>query len=98
MPDKIPKDVDERMAESRVLVRKALDAAMGVYVEQESKKTDSWRDTNWDDLIQHLKHEIHEIQYSHSLTAQLHNALDATALAAILVAKIIVEEDEAKKR
>lgn len=91
-------DLVRRMAESRVLVRTALDIAMGVYVEQESKKTDSWRDTNWGDLIQHLKHEIHEIQYNKSFTKQLHNALDATALAAILVAKIIVEEYEAKKR
>jgi hypothetical protein len=89
----ITKEQDLRQSESRAIIRKAMDMAMGCYIEQESSKFDQWRDqTKWQ-LTQHLRHEISEIERSKTLTAQLHNALDACSLGAILAAKIMEEED-----
>ena len=84
------------MQDSRRRLRQALDIAFGVYVEQEAKKFDQWRDQSFGQLYAHLKHELEEIKRSKSRTQQLHNCLDAVMLSAMLVAKILELEESAK--
>lgn len=81
-----------RIDESRESLFKAMMLSLGAYIEQEAKKGDSWRDMTWGQLYAHLKHEIQEIQRSDSKTKQLHNCMDACALSAILVCKVLEEK------
>ena len=91
----LTKEVDQRLSESRALIREALSMAYGSYIEQEAKKLDQWRDQSWWQLVQHAGHEIKELQRSGgSRTKQLHNALDLCSLGAILASKILIEENK----
>jgi hypothetical protein len=69
------------------MLKEALAYAFGSYIEQEPKKQDQWRDQTWGQLYAHLKNEIAEIGRSKGPTVQLHNAIDAVMLAAMLVVK-----------
>ena len=40
---KLTDKVDERLGQSRVLLRRAMDMAFGAYIEQETFKYDQWR-------------------------------------------------------
>lgn len=84
----------ERIDDSRQRIREAMNQALGVYIEEEAKKTDSWRDLTYYDLFRHLRHELQEIERSDTPTKQLHNALDACGLSAILAAKVIEEMEK----
>ena len=84
---------DDRMQVSRRRLRQILDMAFGVYLEQEPKKEDSWRDEEYGTMFGHLKHEMEEISRSDSRTKQLHNCLDACVLSALLAAKILEKEE-----
>jgi len=89
----LTKKVDERLSESRAIIRESMAMAYGSYVEQEAKKFDQWRDQTWWQLVQHTRHEIEELQRSGGFkTKQLHNALDLCSLGAIMASKIILEE------
>ncbi len=65
-------------------VRSMLDAAWGFYVKVEPTRADSWRDIPLADLFDHAKHEVEEVVRGETLERRLHNALDLTALAAII--------------
>ncbi len=80
-----------RLIESRNMVRDALDMAYQVYIEVEGRLGDSWRDKSWNDVFNHLKEEIVEIENTPEPHERLHDCLDACALAAILAAKTILE-------
>lgn len=80
---------DARMVESRRKILEAMILSLGAYIEQEGKKLDEWRDKSWGELYAHLKHEVAEIQRSKEKTVQLHNAMDACVLSAIMVTKQI---------
>lgn len=86
---KLTKEQDTRMTESRQEILNAMLLSLGAYIEQEGKKKDEWRDKSYGELYAHLKHEIAEIQRSKEKTVQLHNAMDACALSAIMVAKLL---------
>ena len=88
----ITKEGDKRMSESRSILYQAHSLAMGSYIEQEATKQDQWREQSWWQLMQHLKHEIRELERSKSRIVQLHNAIDACSLSAILMGKLVVEE------
>jgi len=77
------------MVESRQQLLNAMLLSLGSYIEQEGKKKDQWRDKSYGEVYAHLKHEIAEIERSKERTVQLHNAMDACALAAILVCKLM---------
>lgn len=83
-----------RSEDSRMRVRRMLDAAYGLYIGQEPKHSDEWRDVDSGKLYAHLKHEIGEIKRSKGRDKRFHNALDACALAAILAARIEIEGEE----
>jgi ribosomal protein S27AE len=92
MAEKLGKERDERMSESREMVLKAMMMALGAYVEQESKKQDEWRDKTIGEIYSHIKHEVEEIRRSLEIgekTILLHNALDLCSLGAILAAKVM---------
>ncbi len=82
-----------RLSDSRRRIRDALFLALGAYTEQEGKKYDSWRDMDWHSLFRHLQHEMKELEKSNDKTKQLHNSVDACALSAILVAKVIWDDE-----
>ena len=87
-----------RIDKSREMIRKALDAAYGSYIEQEGKKNDQWRDQNIGPLGDHLKHEIEEVMTNlrtGDFGYLLHNTMDAMELAAMLYAK--AQENLSKK-
>lgn len=88
----ITKAEDERMSESRALLYRAFNVAMGSYIEQEAKKKDVWRDQTWGQIYGHMKHEFGEMSKSKQRTTQLHNGLDLLSLAAMLVSKILEAE------
>lgn len=70
-------------------MREQLFAAYGVYVKQEPKQTDSWRDVTEGQLWSHLQHEIAEVKRSWELASnRYHNLLDLTGLAALNAAKV----------
>ena len=85
--EKIPTHEEQRMTESRWLLKEGMAIAFGVYVENEATKKDTWRDQSWGELYAHAKHEMEEIRRSNSPTMQLHNACDLLMLAAMLVRK-----------
>ena len=66
----------------------AMLVAFGSYVEQEGKKGNQWAFQSYGDLYKHLSHEIVEIKRSVGSTVQLHNAMDAVGLFAMLAIKI----------
>ncbi len=90
----------ERTDESRVLLRRAFDIAMGSYIEQEAKKGDSWRESSYGmgDAFAHLKHELEEVRAnlvrSDSRTLLLHNLIDMVLLSVMLLAKVLIEGGE----
>jgi len=86
---KISEQEDESMTVSRKLLRDAMMISLGSYIEQEPKKKDSWRNQTYGQIYAHLKHEIGEIERSKTKTTQLHNAMDACTLAAIMVANLL---------
>ncbi len=65
-------------------VRFMLNAAWGFYAKVEPTRADSWRDIPLVDLFDHAKHEVEEVVRGETLERRLHNALDLTALAAII--------------
>lgn len=81
--------MDNRLLESQDKLRQIFNMAMGVYIGQEPKKKDSWRDIRYYDLWRHFKHEVGEIDRSDSKCKQLHNILDAINLLCMMGAKII---------
>lgn len=83
-----------RSENSRMRVRRMLDASYGLYIGQEPKHGDEWRDQDSGKLYAHLKHELEEIRRSKTRERRFHNALDACALAAILAARIEIEGEE----
>jgi len=86
---KLTKAEDNRMTESRQQLLNAMLLSLGAYIEQEGKKMDEWRDKTYGEIYAHLKHELIEIQRSKDKTVQLHNAMDACVLSAILVCKLM---------
>lgn len=84
----------ERRRESRNIIRKMLDTAFGLYIGEEPKKGDSWRDQDYGKLYSHLAHELQEIKRSKTTERQFHNCLDACVLAAILAGKVVLREAE----
>jgi len=86
--------LEERKADSRQRIRQALDAAFGVYIGQEPKRGDSWRDWTYGQLYAHLRHEIEEIKRSENAERQYHNCLDVIGEAAILAAHVMLREEE----
>jgi len=90
----LTREIDERMSQSRSVLYRAHSLAMGSYIEQEAKKIDQWRDQTWWTLLQHLKHEIRELEDSKDITIQLHNAIDACSLSAILIGKLLIKEED----
>jgi len=88
---------DKRMTESRQKIWDAMMLSLGSYIEQEAKKKDDWREKTIGEIYAHLKHEIMEIGRSKSKTVQLHNAMDACSLSAILVAKLMEAEVSKEK-
>lgn len=81
----------DRLLESRRIVREMLDKAFEVYLEEEGRKGDSWRDRSWRELYEHLKGEIEEIASADDPDEILHDCLDACALAALLAAKTVID-------
>jgi len=94
---KLTKAQDQSLQDSRRRLRQALDMAFGSYVEQEATKFDNWREETFGAVFDHLKHEVLEIRRSKTRTTQLHNAIDACMLSAILVAKILEREEAETK-
>ena len=86
---KLTEQEDKRMVESRQKLLNAMLLSLGAYIEQEGKKMDQWRDKSYGECYAHLKHEIAEIERSKEKTVQLHNAMDACALSAIMVCKLM---------
>ena len=84
---------DLRMNDSRQKLLSAMMLSLGSYIEQEAKKKDDWRDRTFGQVYAHLKHELEEIRRSKTKTQQLHNCMDACSLSAILVAKLMFEEE-----
>ena len=87
---------DYRMAESRIILKRAFNIALGSYIEQEAKKEDRWREQSFGELYAHLRHEIEEIRRSKSRTGQLHNAIDACILSGMLIAKLLEGEENGR--
>lgn len=83
-----------RIDDSRNRMRQMLDASWGVYIKQEPKQRDSWRDVTYGQLWSHLLHEVEEIKKSTTKEKRLHNALDLCGLAALLAAKVQLEVEE----
>ena len=86
---------ETRLTESRRLLRRAFEFALGVYSEQEATKADYWRTTDIGALYGHLSHEIEEIQGNLRRGEGdylLHNAADAVALSVMLLARMIERE------
>ena len=85
----------ERWIESRRMLVNAFFMALGSYIEQEAKKSDSWRDQSVGQLYAHLSHEIEEIRRNlkrgekHLL---IHNCIDAVMLATMLLARVAEQE------
>jgi len=77
---KITKEEDKRLNESRNILLKAMLISLGSYIEQEAKKKDNWREKSFGEMRSKTK------------TQQLHNAMDACSLSAMLVAKLIQGE------
>jgi len=80
----------KRQDKSRELLSMAFFYAMGSYMEQEVKKSDSWRELTLMNLFLHLKHEVSEIQRSiakNDMTHIIHNCTDALSLATMLLAR-----------
>ena len=89
---------EERQVESQTLVRVAMAEAIGLYIAKEPKHADEWRDKSVWETFMHLSHEIEEIKRSATSDRQLHNALDACAQAAILAARIKLEQGTGKDK
>jgi len=88
---KISKIEDNQMTNSRHRLLNAMMISLGSYIEQEAKKKDDWRNKSFGEIYAHLRHEIEEIKRSKTKTQQLHNAMDACSLSAMLVAKLLEE-------
>lgn len=82
---------NDRLIESRRMIEDALNMAYQVYVEVEGRLGDKWRDKSWEELLNHLKDEIVEIENTSEPHERLHDCLDACVLSAILAAKTIIE-------
>jgi len=88
----ITKEQDKRLSESRQLIHDAHMISYGSYIEQEASKFDTWRDQTYWQLVQHLRHEVDELERSKTRVAQLHNAIDACSLASIIIGRHMLEE------
>ena len=86
----------DRRDESRGLLVRAFEMALGSYTEQEAKKFDSWRDQETWKLFNHLAHEIEEIKKNlkqkMANTYLVHNAMDVCSLATIFLAHIMLKD------
>jgi len=91
---KITEQEDKRLNKSREALLNAMLVSLGSYIEQEAKKKDDWQNRTFGEIYAHLKHEIVEIGRSKTKTQQLHNAMDACSLSAMLVAKLLMEENK----
>ncbi len=79
-----------RVDESRVLLRRAADWTLSMYVEQEGKKDDHWRDVEFGALIAHIEHEFKEVRQNIKRGERgymLHNAGDVASMALMFVAR-----------
>ena len=85
--------MNERLPDSRRRLRQIFDMAFGVYIKEEIKKTDTWRDIEWGKLWSHFTHEVQEIRNSKTRDRQFHNILDAINLLGMLGAKILLKEE-----
>lgn len=91
----------ERIDESREKLVKAFYFALGSYMEQEAKKSDSWNELSVGQLYAHLKHELEEIKNNLSrqeLTYLLHNCVDAVSLSIILLVKVMEKTELFKEK
>ncbi len=96
MSKRYDKRVEARLEESRIKVQRMMDRAMGMYIEQEGKKGDTWRDQSYGQLFSHMRHEVEEIKRSSNRTFQLHNCLDNAILSILLACK--VEEETLRSK
>ena len=83
----MPEIKPTQLLKSQEIIRSVLNEAVGVYIAEEPKKQDSWRETQMWRLKQHLKHEIQEIDRSITEDRFYHNCLDAINLLAMMAAK-----------
>lgn len=83
---------EDRLVDSQIRIRECMAEAVGLYIAKEPKHKDEWRDKTVWEVFMHLSHEIDEIKRSGTTDRQLHNALDACAQAAILAARIKLEQ------
>jgi hypothetical protein len=75
-----------RIMDSQDLLRSIMSEAIGIYMAKEPKIRDQWRDLDWWQVFNHLKHEVGEIERSNSVDRQYHNLLDLVGQAAICAA------------
>ena len=81
-----------RMDKSRQQLILAFYFSLGSYMEQEAKKTDTWRDQSIGQLYAHLSHELEEVRKNlkeSQLSYLLHNCTDMVNLSTILLAKVM---------
>jgi len=90
---RVSREEDIRMCSSRDRLIRAFFASLGSYIEQEAKKMDEWRDKSLGEIYAHLKHEIAEIGRSSAKTTMLHNCMDACILSAMMVSKLLGEDE-----
>lgn len=84
--------MSEREADSKRRLKQVWDMVWAIYLFEEKKYSDNWRDIEWDKVWRHFKGELEEIRDSKTLKDQIHNICDAIGLLTILCSKIIVEE------
>ena len=86
----------DRRDESRELLVRAFEMALGSYTEQEAKKFDSWRDQETWKLFNHLAHELEEIRKNMKEkmpnTYLIHNSMDICSLATIFLAHMMLKD------
>ncbi len=87
----------DRRDESREMLVRAFEMALGSYTEQEAKKFDQWRDQPTWKLFNHLEHELGEIKKNlkekMANTYLIHNGMDVCSLATIFLAHLMLKDD-----
>ena len=68
------KIVDRTLTESRILLRRAWEIAMGSYVEQEKTKKAEWRRKTRGEIIDHIWRNAEKLKASATISAQLRNS------------------------
>jgi hypothetical protein len=85
-----------RLTESQELLRSVMSESLGIYMAKEPKNEDQWREQEYWQILDHLKHEIEEIQRSQTLDRKYHNALDCIGQASILAAHLRLRMEDKK--